>query len=155
MNKFFPIFLTLMAFTGSVQAQEDTMAVQAPIKNLFTAMATADTTLLRSCFADSAILQTIALNKEGKAVVRNESIVAFAKSISSYPKGSLDERISFSTVQIDGALAAVWTPYSFYFNGNFSHCGVNAFHLVKSNGAWKIQYIIDTRRKVNCIAKSN
>jgi hypothetical protein len=27
---------------------------------------------------------------------------------------------------------------------------VNAFGLIKVNGAWKIHYLIDTRRKDNC-----
>ena len=53
-------------------------------------------------------------------------------------------------VKIDGALASVWTPYKFYFNGKFSHCGVNSFQLVRMNNTWKVQYIIDTRRRVGC-----
>jgi hypothetical protein len=35
-------------------------------------------------------------------------------------------------VQIDDNLAAVWTEYEFYVGKNFSHCGVNAFQLVKN-----------------------
>ena len=72
------------------------------------------------------------------------------QNISKAEKGSLDERISFSNVLIDGNLASVWTLYEFYYKGQFSHCGVNSFQLVKSNNEWKIQYIIDTRRKDNC-----
>jgi len=53
-------------------------------------------------------------------------------------------------VKIDGPLAIVWTPYKFYFNGKFSHCGVNSFQLVRFNGVWKIQYLIDTRRRAGC-----
>jgi len=60
------------------------------------------------------------------------------------------KKITFSNILIDGNLASVWTPYEFYFKGQFSHCGVNSFQLVKSNNEWKIQYIIDTRRKDNC-----
>ena len=69
-------------------------------------------------------------------------------------KNSLEERITFSSIHIDGNLASVWTPYQFYFQGKFSHCGVNSFQMVKENGEWKIQYIIDTRRKDNCIDDS-
>ena len=42
------------------------------------------------------------------------------------------------------------TPYKFYVGEKFSHCGVNSFQLVKIRGEWKIQYIIDTRRRQNC-----
>ncbi len=83
-------------------------------------------------------------------VVKNEMPEGFAKSVSSMPKGAADERISFETVKIDGPLALAWTPYSFYYDGKFSHCGVNSFQLVRFNGEWKIQYLIDTRRKQGC-----
>jgi hypothetical protein len=83
-------------------------------------------------------------------LVRNQPISGFATSISKLTKGAADERIVFETIKIDGPLAAVWTPYQFYLNGQFSHCGVNSFQLVRLNGQWKIQYIIDTRRKQGC-----
>jgi len=41
--------------------------------------------LLLSCFADSALLQTITRNKEGEMSVKNESIQNFATSINSAP----------------------------------------------------------------------
>lgn len=65
-------------------------------------------------------------------------------------RGGLDERIQFDVVKVDGPLASVWTPYKFYFKGQFSHCGVNSFQLVRVNGEWKIQYLIDTRRRNDC-----
>jgi hypothetical protein len=144
--------LFFAAFVLTVQAQNPTeeTAVKAAVNQLFTAMKTADAALLTSSFTDSALLQTIVTNKQGKTVVRNESIADFAKQIAQLPKGAADERITFGSVQIDGALANVWTPYQFYYNGNFSHCGVNNFVLVKQNNVWKIQYIIDTRREDGC-----
>jgi hypothetical protein len=47
-------------------------------------------------------------------------------------------------------MAAVWTPYNFYYNGQFSHCGVNSFQVIRFKDGWKIQYIIDTRRRTGC-----
>ncbi|MCY1559956.1 hypothetical protein D9M68_970420 [compost metagenome] len=96
--------------------------------------------------ASGAIFQTITRDNE----VRTEEIRGFIASVAKAPKGSLDERISFSTVNVDGSLAAVWTPYEFYYNGQFSHCGVNSFQLHKEDGTWKIRYVIDTRRKEGC-----
>jgi len=61
-----------------------------------------------------------------------------------------DERITFDLVKIDGELAMVWAPYKFYLGEKFSHCGVDAFQLVKINNNWKIQYLIDTRRRQGC-----
>jgi len=135
--------------TAAAQSAED--SVKTVINNMFAAMKNADGTGLKNCFSDSILFQTIARNKEGAMVVRTESPAGFIDQISKATPGSLDERISFETVKVDGPLAIAWTPYSFYYNGQFSHCGVNSFQLVRFNGIWKIQYIIDTRRKQGCL----
>jgi hypothetical protein len=76
----------------------------------------------------------------------------FCFLVSKFTKGDLDERIIIEAIHTDGHLASVFTPYSFYVKGKLSHCGANSFQLVKQNTEWKIQYIIDTRRKDNCKA---
>lgn len=121
-------------------------SIKLTINQLFNGMKNSDSILIKKAFSKNTVLQTI--TKAGE--VKNESINDFALSISKAEKGSLDERITFSNILIDGNLASVWTPYEFYYKGQFSHCGVNSFQLVKSNSEWKIQYIIDTRRKDNC-----
>ncbi len=147
--RFILIALTLLLLqNASAQTSED--SVKAVVNRLFVAMKNADGELVKSCFADSAVLQTITRNKEGMTHVRNEKPGDFAKAVSSMPKDAADERISFETVKIDGSLALAWTPYNFYYDGKFSHCGVNSFQLVRFNGEWKIQYLIDTRRKQGC-----
>jgi hypothetical protein len=112
-------------------------------------MKNADAAKLASTFSDSAILQTIN-NKEGMVKVSNEKVQDFIYFVSKEEKGNADERIIFETIKIDGPLALVWTTYQFFYKGNFSYCGVNLFHLVKLSGQWKIQYLIDTRRKEGC-----
>ncbi|WP_462254940.1 nuclear transport factor 2 family protein [Ferruginibacter sp.] len=149
MQRFF-IFLTFMLFSFTIKAQTAEDSVKAAVNKLFDAMIKSDAVLLKSAFADSAVLQTISRNKEGKIFIQNETVDAFATSISKLAKGDADERIVFDVVKIDGPLAIVWTPYKFYYKGVFSHCGVNSFQLVKLNGEWKIQYLIDTRRKKVC-----
>lgn len=145
------VVITLIIFsTAHLSAQTSEDSAKKAVELLFTAMRTSDTTLLRQCFTTSPVLQTITKNKDGQTMVADETLQAFATSISSYLPGSLDERISFGAIHIDGPLCAVWTPYQFFFNGNFIHCGVNSFQLVRLDGVWKIQYIIDTRRKSNC-----
>jgi Domain of unknown function (DUF4440) len=148
--KYFLILLTLTVFSSSMNAQSAEDSVKTVINRMFTAMKTADGAMLKSTFSDSIVFQTIARNKEGGTVVRTESPSGFIDQISKATAGSLDERITFETVKVDGPLAIAWTPYNFFYNGQFSHCGVNSFQLVRINGDWKIQYIIDTRRKAGC-----
>ncbi len=143
-------FLILVTTVITINAQTTEDSVKATINNMFTAMKSSNGAALQACFADSAVLQTISRNKEGKTIVRNESIEGFVKQVASMPANAADERIVFDGIKIDGPMATVWTPYNFYFNGKFSHCGVNNFVLVKQDNGWKIQYIIDTRRRQGC-----
>jgi hypothetical protein len=148
--KSFLILLTALIFSASLFGQSTEDSVKATVNNLFAGMKNADKILFKSAFSDSAIMQTISRNQEGKTIVRTESVEDFAEFVGKLKKDSADERISFETIKIDGPLAIAWTPYNFYFNGKFSHCGVNSFHLVRFNGVWKIQYLIDTRRRQGC-----
>ena len=148
--KVFLLFLTYLVISLSASAQSAEDSIKVAVNNLFTAMKEANPELLKSCFADSAVLQTIVKNKQGQTVVTNEKVEDFVEFIRKETKGNADERISFETIKIDGPLAIVWTPYNFYYKGNFSHCGVNSFQLVRFGGIWKIQYLIDTRRRAGC-----
>jgi hypothetical protein len=148
--KHFLILLTatLLAIHGITQTAED--SVKNAVNKMFDAMKNSDAVRLKSCFGDSVVFQTITRDKTGNLVVVNESVNDFAESISKLPKGAADERISFETIKIDGPLAIVWAPYNFYYNGQFSHCGMDSFQLIRFADGWKIQYIIDTRRKQGC-----
>lgn len=149
MNRIIAILIALITSATIAGAQTTEDSVKATVNTLFTAMKNADAKALQTCFADSAILQTI-LVKNGKTVVETEAVQGFAASIGKTSKGDADERIAFDVVKTDGDLAIVWTPYKFYWKGTFSHCGVDAFQLVRISGEWKIQYLIDTRRKEDC-----
>lgn len=144
------LLLTFFFFTGYTYSQTNEDSVKAAVNKLFEGMKNSNASLITESFADSAILQTIANGGDGKISIRSEKVALFADVVGKSPKGALDERIVFGSIKIDGNLASVWTPYSFYYNGQFSHCGVNSFQLVRINGDWKIQYLIDTRRKLGC-----
>ena len=139
------IFLLISSFSFSLNSTEKEFVK--PIENLFNAMKSADSIGAKNAFSSSAIMQTFNKNNE----IRTEKVEGFAKQVGSSKVGDLDERITISKILIDGNMASVWVPYQFYYKGNFSHCGVNSFQLAKINNEWKIQYIIDTRRKENCI----
>ena len=48
------------------------------------------------------------------------------------------ERGFSPTAMVNGGVGIVWMPYDLYLNGAWSHCGVDVFSMVKSNGAWRI-----------------
>jgi len=146
--KYFCLLICL-AFCNCIKAQSADDSVRSAVNQLFTAMKNADSALLVSGFADSAVLQTV-IDKNGKVQVKTEAVADFAGQLVKMEKNILDERIQFDVIRIDGALAMVWAPYKFYYKGKFSHCGTDSFQLVRINGKWKIQYLIDTRRSEDC-----
>ena len=139
------IFLLISSFSFAQDVSEK--EVVKPIENLFNAMKSADSLGVKNAFSGSAIMQTFGKNQE----IRTDKVEDFAKQVGASQAGDLDERFTISKILVDGNMASVWVPYQFYYKGNFSHCGVNSFQLAKINNEWKIQYIIDTRRKDNCI----
>ncbi|MEP7106903.1 MAG: nuclear transport factor 2 family protein [Ferruginibacter sp.] len=148
MKRLLYLFLFISsAFAVNAQSARD--SVIATVNNLFEAMKKGDTVLLKKCFAENAILQTI---KDEKGIIKviEEKVAEFVGFVGKETVGAADEQIVVEAIKIDGPMATVWTPYKFYYKGKFSHCGVNSFQLVRLNEVWEIQYLIDTRRKEGC-----
>lgn len=145
--------LAMLFFSASIfaDAQNAEDSVKQVITGLFDAMRASDTARLKSCFTTTGLLQGFQKGKDGTMGISTTSVSDFCRSVGSSPAGTLDERIIFKEILIDDNLAVVWTPYQFFLKGVFSHCGVNSFQMVRLNGEWKIQYIIDTRRKGSCL----
>ncbi|MBL7797538.1 MAG: hypothetical protein JNJ90_13665 [Saprospiraceae bacterium] len=144
--------LFLLAALGApylIAAQKhDKAAIKAAINQFFEGMAKGDSTLLLGACTEAPVLQTISVDKQGAVQVRDEDFREFVRHVTTPSKNTLDERIEFAAIHAEELLASVWTPYKFYLNGKLSHCGTNSFQLVKTGAGWKIQYIIDTRRKM-------
>jgi hypothetical protein len=62
------------------------------------------------------------------------------------PSGTITERGFSPIVHVSGPLAVVWNPYDIYVNGQWSHCGVDSFTMLKVDGRWRIsslQYSVE------------
>lgn len=139
------LFLCFNAFS-----QQEEKQVEEVIRSLFDGMRAKNADQVAAAFSPNAMMQTVIAKPEGSEVGSN-AVADFVKRIASTPaETNLDERILEYQIKVDGTMASAWTPYRFYVNGNFSHCGVNSFQLVKMAEGWKIVYIIDTRRKEPC-----
>ena len=144
-------FLLLFLSSSGLFAQKDAKTeVRAVITRFFEGMEKGDTVLLKSTCTDSPILQTFMADKAGNMRVLTEDFRDFVAFVGAPHQDTYLEKIRFGAVQVEASLASVWTPYTFYLNGKVLHCGTNSFQLVKTAAGWKIQYIIDTRRKSGC-----
>jgi hypothetical protein len=159
-NTIAPVFL-LFTFSIFGQSSDDISensqkeAVIRTIKNMFDAMRTSDTTLLRSTFDPQMRLMTTYVDKEEIPKIHTGSADDFVASIGKPHDQIYDEKIWNYHVQIDGLLATAWTKYTFYLGENMSHCGVNAFQLFNSAEGWKIIQITDTRNQQGCQTAEN
>ena len=142
-----------MFSTSSTYSQKEDIErnIKNTINTFFEGLHTGDTLLLKKAIGKDLILQTTFVNKEGKSVLRTETRNDFLGAVSRKDSTTVwfEKLVSF-TIKIDENLASVWTPYEFYLNDNFSHCGVNSFQLFNNNGNWEIIYIVDTRKRQEC-----
>ena len=135
----------MLVFTSALYSQNED--VKQVVITFFKGFHAKDTITMKSVCAEKMILQSVSESSKGTQL-KNEKPQSFYQSIATIPATILfEERILNYSIQVDGAMAHIWTPYEFFINGKFSHKGVNAFTLFKENDQWKIVYLIDTRRK--------
>ena len=142
--------VSLLATPASAQlSAADRAAVLAPVHRLFDAMRGGDSAGVRAVFHPAAYLAT-ALVRQGSPHVEVDSLDAFVVAVGAPHDEAWDERIESEEVRVDGPLATVWTEYSFFAGGKFSHCGVDAFQLARAADGWRIIVLTDTRRREGC-----
>ncbi len=120
------------------------------VYQFFQAMAEIDTLYLDQVMKDDMLLSSTALKGDKVDIIKGDKD-KFVSSIARSKEGDLDEQISNLQIQVDDGLANVWMDYTFYYQGKFSHCGVNNFTLVLEGTDWKIISLVDSRRKTNCL----
>jgi len=145
--------LLILISISSLAAQENKVEteVKETIQEFFQAFHEQDSIKLRAMVVPSIYMQSIAVDSSGNSELESEEYSKFLKSIVSIPSTTkFEERLLSFDIRMNGALASVITPYSFYVNDILSHCGVNSFQLYKTEGEWKIIHIVDTRKKEGC-----
>ena len=147
----FIFYLTVLLSTTIFGQESAEQEAEQTIKTFFEGFHKGDTTLMKSVMMDKVLMQTVFKTKEGKDVLVTDEPGKLISAVANRTEDQKwEEKILEYKVQVDGNMANVWTPYEFWFNGEFSHCGVNSFQLFHDNGTWKIIYLIDTRRRTGC-----
>ena len=145
------IIVCLLGLSLSVFSQEnEKKEVMKVINRVFEAMRTNDSTLLKTSFTETPNTFTAYINEENESILTAGDFQRFVTAIGKPKDQVWNEPIWNEKVEIDGNLASVWVDYAFFIDDTFSHCGVDAFHLIKKEGDWKIFHLVDTRRKTDC-----
>lgn len=133
-----------------LQQQDERQAILASLQKLWDGMRTKDTTLLRSAFVPGARLLGVRTRQGGESVVQNITEQQFAEAVARDTRGAWLERLFDPEVRIDGTMATVWGAYDFHLGGTFSHCGTDAFQMLKVGTEWKIASVADTFQREGC-----
>ena len=150
MRQFITVLLLLMSIVAFSQASAED-AVKKTIEKFFDGFHKGDTLIIKETLHDKLIMQTAYKNQKGEDILNQDNPKKFLNAIATRPEDQKwDERLLAFHIKVDGNMANAWTPYEFWFNGKFSHCGVNSFQLFNDSGTWKIIYMIDTRRREGC-----
>jgi hypothetical protein len=149
--RFCALVLLLLGIAPPLRAQAaDSVAVLTVVERLFDAMAQRDTAAARGLLVPGSRFVSVRGDSAG-AGPRVASDTAFLRSLAA-GRARLRERIWSPTVQLRGPLATVWAPYDFHVDGQRTHCGVDAFTLIRADAVWKIAGIAYTVVRRTCTA---
>lgn len=127
----------------------DRAEILAVLDRLMQAMEKRDTALLGSLFAPGARLVGMR-PRDGTSVLQALTVQQFAEFVANDKRDRWLERLHQPEVRIDRTLATVWAGYDFSFGDRRSHCGTDAFQLLRTGEGWKIVSLADTYRTDGC-----
>lgn len=129
-------------------AQEDREAILAKVQQFFDALEKSDTAAGREAVLLDG--QYFRLRDVGDSLdLSRTPHTQFLRNLAAGGNDFL-ERMWDPTVLQHGRMAVVWTPYDFYRAGEFSHCGVDVFNLIRTNAGWRISGIMYTVEPTGC-----
>ena len=140
--------LALALFVDPATAQIPETDVLEVVQRLFDGMRTGDTTAMRSTFHPEIRLVTTG-ERDGVPFAAVVPIDAWVSAVAGADQ-VLDERLYDTEVRVDGNLATVWSYYTLHVGDEFSHCGYDAFQLVRTPVGWQIIQVADTRQREGC-----
>ena len=133
---------------GQNPATADREAVLAAVQKFFDTMTSRDVAGARSVLIPEG-RSFAAVDGTAQPTFRSRSIQEYLDTLETR-KEAFVERFWNPEVRIQGPIAVVWTPYDFWIDGRFSHCGVDAFTLVKTPEGWKISGAVYTVQRDGC-----
>ena len=137
------VLAAALAPPSAVQGQED--EVLAAVVHMFDGMRAADSDMIREVLAEG--MQFAVADDDG--AIRYISPEGWLNAVDD-SGGSWDEQVYDVQVQVDGPMASAWVPYTFYRDGEISHCGINSIEFRRDAEGWKATYLTDTRRTTGC-----
>lgn len=137
-----------LAGTGPTALLSEEEEVLKAVQDFFDAMAARDAEAMRRVTLPEGRFFSMR-EEQGAAHMRSITNAEFAQQLAAAKENFL-ERMWKPQVLRHGRIAVVWTPYDFHRDARFSHCGVDAFNLVKTDEGWKITGGVYTVEPTGC-----
>ena len=135
----------------SFSQSDDRALILETVQKFFDSIEFRDRQLLESILVPNSLNISARELDDGEAQLNvmsyDEVVTALTR-----PGRNAKERSWDETVLIQGNIAVVWTPYDFHVDGEFSHCGIDSFQLIKQDGQWLISNSSWTLETENCPA---
>jgi hypothetical protein len=132
----FAFIATAVFAQDAAKTSEDAAAIP---DMLFAAMRAKNADNIKNLFLPEGQLVAIDKPRDGKGFSKTRVFTgaAFSTMIAG-GAGEYVEKMPSKKVEISGDVAMVSGRYTFYVGDKFSHCGMNTFHLVRTEAGWKI-----------------
>lgn len=147
MARIYPRFILLVLLFSCPLLAATAKPIDA-VNTFFAAMSKNDADLAASVMLEDGVLYGYAEGAENSDLIRL-SIGQFLEGWKTHTDSVL-ERIWDVEVIVHQRLAVAWTPYDFFVNGDFHHCGVNSFNLIRMGDGWKITGITFSMETESC-----
>jgi hypothetical protein len=141
MLRLFAVVLAAACSAPSAHAQSvaaDSSAAIAVADSVLAALSSSDGKTLARLTLDSGVV--------GSSAVRNGVDRLSLRSWRIYTNrtgpSDFTERGFEATARVQDRVAQVWMPYDLYLADKWSHCGVDVFTLLKSEGRWRVATLI-------------
>jgi hypothetical protein len=138
----------VFAAARSAEPPSDEAAVLKVVQEFFDAMAARDAEAMRRITLPEGRFFSVR-ETEGEVRLRSFTNAESAGQLAAAQERWL-ERMWNPQVLIHKRIAVVWTPYDFYRDARFSHCGIDAFNLIKTGDGWKITGGVYTVEPAGC-----
>ena len=133
-----------MASADHMPSDADRAAILATVQSLFDALGERDTDLLTSILHPDILMRSVERSAAGERSASTSTLEGMVDRLEA-DGPRMTERMWDPEVRISGDLATVWTPYDFYVGEDLSHCGADAFILMRDGGDWQITSLSWTR----------
>ena len=148
------ILLLLLLLVASVNGfsqqnvRKDKDLVLEKVNQFFEALEKQDTNLFKSIIHPGG--HTWAVKEEADSV--RISVRSFEDRLKKFinPDYIIQEWALDVEIKIHQQVAMAWVPYELDVSGNFQHCGVDIFTMIKSNDSWKIVTVAFTMEPDGC-----